>query len=108
MATNCKASCKCGYEAKIFVGVLESMACTNNYFSPALCKECGKMGSSLFGIDAPTCEFCQSTNIVRYGNSELRAIDKDVQYIDLTSGFYFCPQCKDYGLNFEDVGPIFC
>jgi hypothetical protein len=107
MAANYKASCKCGYETTVRVGGTRIMAGTGTYHDAVLCKECGKLGSSLFGVDAPTCEFCQSTNIVSYNDPELRAATSE-KYIGLISGLYFCPQCKEFGLSFEDTGIIIC
>jgi hypothetical protein len=107
MADGYKASCKCGYEAHILVGGNRSMGRTKTYYSPVFCRDCGKLGSSVFGLDAPTCTFCQSTNIVRYGNRELRA-DPSKKYHGWTSGLHFCPQCKDFGLRFKDTGGRFC
>lgn len=107
MATIYKASCKCGYETKVRVGDTRIMARTGTYNLPALCRECGKLGSSLYGVEAPTCEFCQSANIVSYDDPQLRA-DHSEKYVGLTDGLHFCPQCKNFDLSFEDVGPIFC
>jgi hypothetical protein len=107
MATRYKANCKCGYEAHIFVGGTMLMAPIGTYHAAVLCRECRKPGSSRYGGDAPKCEFCQRANIVRYDDPELRATTSE-KYIGLTSGLYFCPQCKEFGLSFEDVGPIFC
>jgi hypothetical protein len=83
----------------------------------ALCRECGKLGPSIFGEkefglegecpDAPTCVFCKSTNIVSYFNPELRANHSE-KYTELTSGFYYCPQCKEFGLSFKDTGATVC
>jgi hypothetical protein len=107
MAANYKASCKCGYAKTVRVGGTRIMARSGTYNVAVLCRECGKLGSSIYGGDAPTCEYCKSTNIVSYEDSELRA-DKSEQFIELTSGRYFCPQCKEFGLRFEDSGMIFC
>jgi hypothetical protein len=107
MATIFNANCKCGYEAQIFVGGTRATARTGTYHSPALCRECGKLSSSKFGLDSPTCALCQSTKIVSYDDPELRAASSE-EHIELTNGIYYCPQCKDFGLSFKDVGPIAC
>jgi hypothetical protein len=95
---------------ELSVGATDSMACAEVYLSPALCRECGKMGSSLYGTDVPACEFCQSTNIVSYDDPELKAASSDPpeEYIELTNGLYYCSQCKDFSLRFEDTGIIAC
>jgi hypothetical protein len=107
MAEVYMASCKCGYEKEVLVGSTRSMGRNGTSYSPALCRDCGKLCSSLYGTDAPTCELCQSKNIVRYGNRELRA-DPSNKYHGWTGGLHFCPQCKDFGLRFKDTGCIAC
>jgi hypothetical protein len=107
MAAIYNAKCKCGYKTSVRVGGTRIMARTGTYHEAVLCKECGKLGSSLYGVDAPSCEFCKSTNIVSYSDPELRAEHSKV-YADLTEGIHYCPQCKEFGLRFEDEGIIIC
>lgn len=106
MAGGYKANCKCGYETQVLSGSTRAMR-DGQCYKPALCKDCGKLGSSLYGKDAPKCKFCQSANIVSYKDSELRA-DQSAKFIELTNGLYFCPQCKEFGLSFKDTGTVFC
>jgi len=106
MAGGYKANCKCGYETQVIAGSTRAMRGGQKY-QPALCKDCGKLGSSVYGKDVPKCRFCQSTNIVSYDDPELR-VDRSEQYVELTSGLYYCPQCKEFGLSFKETGTVFC
>jgi hypothetical protein len=99
MASLYKASCKCGYENQVLIGGTRMMA--GKCFWPALCGECGKLGSCVQGIevDVPVCGRCKSPNIVLYRGETGFKLE----------GLHLCPQCKELSLRFEDTsGDVFC
>jgi hypothetical protein len=120
MGTVYKVTCICGYETGVGVGAGRALTREHKSYYPVLCQACEKVGSSVFGATEAICSHCQSTNLVRYDDPNLREAMEDYltknsqtdpesnRHIELTEGLYFCPVCKEFGLSFEDTGPVWC
>ena len=128
MGTVYKVKCICGHETGVEIGDSRWLCRQKKYMYPVLCRDCGKIGSSVFsqgtstpnelGVSEPVCCHCQSTNITRYDHPSLRKVIEDDlptagfadprKNTELTNGLYFCPVCKNFSLSFEDTGPVWC
>lgn len=131
MAGVFKVTCNCGHETSVGIGFTRMMCREHKTNFPVLCRACETIGTSIFfdgELDSdsatkaaePICSNCESTNIVRYDDPQLRKKDDETlfdkaetgqrsgDYIELTEGVYFCPACRDFALRFEDSGIIAC
>lgn len=85
-----KVKCKCGYETSVAVGASRALNFEHKSYYPVWCKACEKIGSSVFGATEPMCSHCQSPNIIRYDDTDLREVMND----DVTQNSQTNPESK--------------
>ncbi len=108
MGQRIKAYCKCGFGSNIKIGGGRIDFKTTNYF-PCYCENCVQLIEVNLKKDPLTCPNCNDGNILPYNHSQL--IGENGDYIiartfemSITNGYYYCPKCESFSLQFQSGG----
>ncbi|WP_242203241.1 hypothetical protein [Aestuariivivens insulae] len=109
MGSTVKAICKCGYEKESSVGGGMLNYRTVQYF-PCYCTNCKDLVEGNLKAEPLVCPDCNSRKVIPYNNKKLigkKGKNEIVQSFDniLTDGYYRCPSCDSFNLQFK-IGAI--
>jgi len=106
------ASCDCGYSANLQLGGGMANFETVCLF-PVYCGDCRALVEVNILESRINCSQCEGSNIVAYDASELMGEPGEEEVfswnvrgrsLSLSNGRYFCPECQQMRLRFEDAG----
>lgn len=115
MGTMVAASCKCGFRQDIVVGGGMDDYTTTCWF-PCLCENCNHIVQVNMHEEQILCPECGKTGPIPYSDPRLIGIPGTRReaswYLDLTSerelvltnGYYLCPSCRQFELQFMSSG----
>ncbi len=107
MGSMVKAKCPCGFQKGVRIGGGMLTFLTESVF-PHYCKRCGLVEVNICERKK-RCPTCSSSRVYAYGSSRVSPHDNGDRTIAwqeyaASASQHFCPSCKKYHLNFEEIG----